>query len=398
MAKQDKRSIILSFFRDKERQKLSFTYAEAALATGNKVNSIRKLVSENLKGKFIFQNQRPNWYCQGLLAISDDDFFRITSQSTQAKILTDDEKLYNKLINRSLNAFTVALEVYNRPSLENRVEAFAIMMTNAWELLLKSQILKVKGFDSLIDQDGKSIPLNEAVNFKYPNDSADKDNLNQLILLRNDAIHLLLPEIQPQLSRLFQTTVLLYQEEFAHQEGYAPLADQNVGMLSLVIDGPEPDIALVKEEYGNRTASQVNDFLKKFKKLEQKHESNRFAIHIEYKLTLTKKPGVGDLTFGTGPDGTHTVFVDRPKNLKITHPFYETTAIKEINEQQTECVINNYSFRAVVKKHKIKNKAEYFDLTDRPRYSTAFIEWFIKNLNQPNWLQKSLPTKAKKKK
>jgi hypothetical protein len=398
MAKQDKRNILLSFFRDKERQKLSFTYAEAALATGYKVDSISKFVSENLKGKYIFQNKRPNWYCQGLLAISDDDFFRITSQSTQAKILTDDDKLYNKLIKRSLNAFTVALEVYNRPSLENRVEAFAIMMTNAWELLLKSQILKAKGFDSLIDQDGKSIPISEAVNFKYPNDSADKDNLNQLISLRNDAIHLLLPEIQPQLSRLFQTTVLLYQEEFAHQEGYAPLADQNVGMLSLVIDGPEPDIALVKEEYGKKTASQVSEFLKKFKKLEQKHNSNRFAIHIEYKLALTKKPGAEDLTFGTGPDGTHTVFVDRPKNLKVTHPFYETTAIKEINDLQAECVINNYSFRAVVKKHKIKNKAEYFDLTDRPRYSAAFIEWFIKNLKQPNWLQKSLPNKTKKKK
>jgi hypothetical protein len=398
MVKQDKRNILLSFFRDKERQKLSFTYAEAALATGYKVHSISKFVSENLKGKYIFQNKRPNWYCQGLLAISDDDFFRITSQSTQAKILTDDEKLYNKLINRSLNAFTVALEVYNRPSLENRVEAFAIMMTNAWELLLKSQILKAKGFDLLIDQDGKSIPLSDAVNFKYPNDSADKDNLNQLISLRNDAIHLLLPEIQPQLSRLFQTTVLLYQEEFAHQEGYAPLADQNVGMLSLVIDGPEPDIALVKEEYGNKTARQVNEFLKKFKKLEQKHDSNRFAIHIEYKLALTKKPGVGDLTFGAGPDGTHTVFVDRPKNLKVTHPFYETTAIKEINERQVDCIINNYSFRAVVKKHKIKNKAEYFDLTDRPRYSVAFIEWFIERLKQPNWLQKALPNKTKKKK
>lgn len=165
-------------------------------------------------------------------------------------------------------------------------------------------------------------------------------------------------------------------------------------MLSLVIDGPEPDIALVKEEYGNKTAVQVNHFLEKFKKLEKKHKSNRFAIHIEYKLALTKKPGVGDLTFGTGPDGTHTVFVDRPKNLKITHPFYEKSAINEINEKQSLSVITNYSFRAVVKKHKIKNRTEYFDLTDRPRYSALFIEWFMNNLKQPNWLQKSLPCKV----
>lgn len=267
MTKQDQRHQLLSFFRDKEKKKQHFTFAEVAQATDYKNNSVRKFVSEYLKGKYIFQGKRPSWFCEGLLSISDDHFLRITSQSVQAQLLTDDDKLYNKLIKRSLNAFTIALEVYNRPSLENRVEAFNIMMTNAWELLLKSQILKAKGFDSLIDKDGKSIVITEAVNFKYPNDSADKDNLNQLISLRNDAIHLLLPEIQPQLSRLFQTTVLLYQEEFTHQEGYAPLGEQSVGMLSLVIDGPEPDVALVKEEYGNKTANQVSNFLDKFKKL-----------------------------------------------------------------------------------------------------------------------------------
>ncbi|PMG81091.1 hypothetical protein BCU84_00265 [Shewanella sp. 10N.286.51.B7] len=396
MIKKDKRSDLLAFFRDKEKNQQQFTYVEAAKATGYKVHSISKFVSENLKGKFIFQNKRPHWYSQGLLSVSDDDFFRITSQSTQAKVLTDDDKLYNKLVKRSLNAFTVALEVYNRPSLENRIEAFAIMMTNAWELLLKSQILKTKGFDALFEEGGKSIPIGEAINFKYPLRSADKDNLNQLVSLRNDAVHLLLPEIQPQLSRLFQTTVLLYQEEFSHQEGYAPLSDQSVGMLSLVIDGPEPDMALLKEEYGKRTADEVVKFLSRFTNLEQKHNSNRFAINMEYKLALTKNPGAGDLTFGTGPDGTHTVFVDRPKNLNKTHPFHEKAAIDEINKKQSISSITNYSFRAVVKKHKIKSKAEFFDFTDRPRYTESYIEWFVKNLSQQNWLEKSLPKKKRK--
>jgi len=352
----------------------------------------------HLKGRFVIKDKKPYWYCQGLLSLSDDEFYRITSQSTQAKVLTDDEKLYKKLVQRSLNAFTIALEVYNRPSLENRIEAFSIMMTNAWELLLKSQILKSKGFEALFTEDGKSILIGEAIKCRYPLESADKDNLIQLVSLRNDATHLLLPEIQPQLSRLFQTTVLLYQEEFAHQEGYAPLADQNVGMLSLVIDGPEPEIALIKEEYGTRIAGHIAEFLEKFTKLEQKHDSNRFAISIEYKLALTKNPSDSDLTFGAGPEGKNTVFVDRPKNLKSTHPFYEKNAIAEINERQTAFVISTYSFRAVVKKHKIKVKPEFFDLTDRPRYSAAFIDWFLKNLNQPNWLQKALPGKGKTKK
>ncbi|ANB24594.1 hypothetical protein A6F57_04840 [Alteromonas stellipolaris] len=396
MAKQDKRNILLSFFRDKETQKQPFTYAEAASVTGYKVDSISKFVSEHLKGKYVFQVKRPYWTSQGLLSLSDSEFFRITSQSTQAKELSDDDKLYKKLIKRSLNAFTVALEVYNRPSLENRVEAFAIMMTNAWELLLKAQILKAKGFDALFEESGKSISIGEAIDFKYPLKSADKDNLNQLVSLRNDAVHLLLPEIQPQLSRLFQTSVLLYQEEFAHQEGYAPLSDQSVGMLSLVIDGPEPDMAILKDEYGKRTTDEVIKFLKKFTKLEQEHDSNRFAINIEYKLALTKKPGDGDLTFGAGPDGTHTVFVDRPKSLKLTHPYYEKSAIQKINDEQSNHCITSYSFRAVVKKHKVKSKPTFFDHTDRPRYSESFIDWFLKNLTHPNWLEKSLPSRKVK--
>jgi hypothetical protein len=65
MTKQDKRNTLLFFFRDKERLKLSFTYVEAAKATGYKVHSISKFVSENLKGKYIFQKKGPIGIAKG---------------------------------------------------------------------------------------------------------------------------------------------------------------------------------------------------------------------------------------------------------------------------------------------------------------------------------------------
>ncbi len=102
---------------------------------------------------------------------------------------------------------------------------------------------------------------------------------------------------------------------------------------------------------------------------------------------LTNKPNEGDLTFGAGPNGVNTVFVDRPKNLKLTHPFYEKNAIEEINKGQKSFFINQYSFRAVVRKYSIKLKPIYFDHTDRPRYSHKFIQWFLNNLKHKNWLE-----------
>lgn len=55
--------------------------------------------------------------------------------------------------------------------------------------------------------------------------------------------------------------------------------------------------------------------------------------------------------------------------------------------------ITSYSFQAVVKKNKIqksKRSNYHYELDVRHRYSDAFIEWFVNNLNQSNWLDGAL--------
>ena len=46
------------------------------------------------------------------------------------------------LADKSLDAALAAIEVYNKPDFRYREESFAILMLNAWELLLKARILK----------------------------------------------------------------------------------------------------------------------------------------------------------------------------------------------------------------------------------------------------------------
>jgi hypothetical protein len=40
---------------------------------------------------------------------------------------------------KSIQAAIAAIEVYNKPSFSYREEAFSLLMTNAWELLLKAK-------------------------------------------------------------------------------------------------------------------------------------------------------------------------------------------------------------------------------------------------------------------
>ena len=50
--------------------------------------------------------------------------------------------LHQRFLDKSVAAITAAVEVYNKPGFAYREETFAILALNAWELLLKSKVLK----------------------------------------------------------------------------------------------------------------------------------------------------------------------------------------------------------------------------------------------------------------
>ena len=59
------------------------------------------------------------------------------------------------LLEKSIASAISAIEVYNKPDFKYREETFSILMINAWELLLKSKILKDN------DNDLRSIYIQE---------------------------------------------------------------------------------------------------------------------------------------------------------------------------------------------------------------------------------------------
>jgi hypothetical protein len=52
---------------------------------------------------------------------------------------------HSYLVDKAIDAAIGAIEIYNKPSFRYREETFAILMLNAWELLLKARILKENG-------------------------------------------------------------------------------------------------------------------------------------------------------------------------------------------------------------------------------------------------------------
>ncbi len=275
------------------------------------------------------------------------------------------------------------------------------MMVNAWELMLKSELAKRDGTSSIFKEGDFSISIREAMCKLLESSDNVAKNLETLIDLRDHAIHLLIPELQPQLSRLFQATVLNYQKRFDPLMGNSPLASQSVGLLSLIVDGCEPEVAVIKETYGELTATQVKSFLGKFMEMARECDSDEFSISVDYKLALTKKSSESDLSLSLSDGGEKAIIIRETKDPDVTHPYHQNTAIAEINLRQTLVKITSYSFQAVVKKNKTqkaKRSNYHYELDGRHRYSEAFIEWFVNNLNQKNWLDGALKSHRNRRK
>lgn len=390
---------LLDELRNLEDKGAEFTAKQVAESVGYSVSTVNKYFNEKLKGSYIVKISRSIWKCKGINQLSNDEFFHLMSQSVNTQSRSPDEVLFQQLIKRSHDAFTLALEVYNRPTLENRVEAFTIMMVNAWELMLKSELARTKGARSIFKEDHFSISIRETMNKLLDTNSCVSKNLETLIDLRDQAIHLLIPELQPQLSRLFQATVLNYQKRYKQIMGNSPLAGQSVGLLSLIVDGAEPEAAVIKENYGELTANQVKQFLSKFTQMTHDFSSDEFTISVDYKLALTKKTSDTDLSLSLSNNGEKAIIIHETKDPDITHPYHQKLAIEEINSRQQSVKITSYSFQAVVQKNKIqksKRSKYHYELDGRHRYSEAFINWFVGNLDQKTWLESALSNHRKR--
>lgn len=66
--------------------------------------------------------------------------------------------LSTELVEKSIAAAISAIEIYNKPDFKFREETFAILMVNAWELLLKAKALKDadENFDAIVAKDAKT--------------------------------------------------------------------------------------------------------------------------------------------------------------------------------------------------------------------------------------------------
>ena len=316
------------------------------------------------------------------------------------------------LVDKSFEAYILALETINRITIQYRLETFCYLICNAWELLLKAKILDNNGGkrESIYysEEEGKTrrtLSLKDCLNRVIPNEKDPiRRNIECVAELRDESVHLVISRIPRDVIGLFQAGVINYHSCLKEWFGLSLSDRVPVGMMSIVYDmGPE-QLDMTDQRLRKQLGQDAAVFLARYcaeirQELDQLQHAVQFSIGIEYSLVLTKKHNDADIVLSSGSGDTKpTQIVTVPKDPSTSHPLRQKEVIEHLKTAGLS--INSYDIQCVNKVYKVKSKSKYFYQGKVPgspgQYSQAFVDWLAEQYRRDE--QFFLNTRAKTKK
>ena len=320
-----------------------------------------------------------------------------------------------RLLKKAKEAFVMAIEIYNKPTIAYRVEGFSFFICNAWELMLKSHLIKTQGNSSIyyVDNPNRTISLENAIKKIFTN---NKDplrlNLEKIIELRNTSTHFITEEYEMVYISLFQSCLLNFNEKMYtfHKIDMTTVIPQNFLTLSISMKALNETEIMAKypEEIATKLLDNNNDISTALESTNEK-----FAIKIEHHHFITKNKDIATSLINI--DNTAKAGVKIIKELKdpnITHRYSTTNCIDEIKrrleKQSIALKLNDENkaftsndFNLFVKYYGIKDKTSlcyHHQLANRYTYTIQAIDFIVEEIKKdPENIIQNLKTFVSKK-
>ncbi|MCC3401067.1 DUF3644 domain-containing protein [Eubacterium callanderi] len=246
------------------------------------------------------------------------------------------EDLKSKLLDKSKEAFALAIEIYNKPTIKYRVEGFAMFICNAWELMLKAHMLSKFGEKSIYykDHPERTLSLESCIKNVFTN---SKDplrlNLEKIIELRNTSTHFITEEYEMVYIPLFQACIFNYNEKMMsfHQIDMTSIIPQNFLTLSVSMKALTESEIIAK--YPEEIAQKVLCLKDGVDDLSV-HNNDRFSIRIDHYHYLTKNKDKATSFVGITKDANANVKIMKElKDPNNTHNYTAKSCIEKIQQR-----------------------------------------------------------------
>ena len=310
--------------------------------------------------------------------------------------------LNEQLLNKSQEAFMLAVEIYNKPTIKYRVEGFAFFICNAWELMLKAYLIKTKGESSIYYKDNldRTINLENCIRLVFTNDKDPlRRNLEKIIELRNTSTHFITEEYEMVYVPLFQACIFNFNEKMQQFHNVDVTELISLNFLNLVVKEKSFDENEIKAKYSDKIAHKLLGINDKLSKIVEESNSN-FAIKIEHHYYITKDKDKATDTVAVDKNSKNPVqIIKEIKNPNETHKYTAKKVCTEITRQLKRLgiilkrnnepveIFNKYHFKLFCNYYNIKNNEKWcfvYKANSAPNYSYSIqaIEFIVEEIKK----------------
>ena len=328
------------------------------------------------------------------------------------------ENLSKRLSDKSIEAFIMGLEIYNKPTIRYRIEGFSFFICNAWELMLKAYLINRDGETSIYYEDNpdRTITLENSIKLVFTNEKDPlRKNLERIIHLRNTSTHFITEDYERVYAPLFQASVLNYVEKMKefHGEDITHHIAQNFLTLSVRLENLKD--SEIRAKYSKVMAERL---IREQNELsgEVLEEGNKFAIPIETNLFITKNKNQADIVVAIDKHSEDSIkIVKEMKNPNNLYPHTTNNVVTLINRKlkaanivfkkvhQGELIdgtFTTHDFSLFSKFYELKTHDVYsfhYEIANRYGYSPKTIDFIFEEIKKdPENIIQSLKESLKK--
>ena len=276
------------------------------------------------------------------------------------------DELIKNMLDKSEEAFLMAIEIYNKPTTKYRLEGFAFFICNACELLLKAKMLNEGKSIYYSDKPNRTISLSNCVSSIFTNDKDPiRKNLEILIGLRNTTTHYIIKEMDTIYLPFMQSNVLNYSQKLFDYFERDITEKINSSFMTLVVNNEEISDEKILSNYGNNIFDRYMKVKNETQKIISDNSNEKLAIKIDLNVKIVKDKKDAKTTFRIAKEGEEPVrIIKELKDTNLTHCFNQKRVrelvIDNLKRKGIEIKFTQYDLKLICDKFDLKSNEKYF--------------------------------------
>lgn len=284
----------------------------------------------------------------------------------------------DRLLDKSKEAFVMAIEIYNKPSINYRLEGFSFFICNAWELMLKAHIIDMFGEKEIYyaDKPNRTISLENCIQKIFTNEKAPlRRNLEKIIELRNTSTHFITEEYEAVYIPLLQACVFNFVDKMMefHNVDMTQVIPENFITLSVRLKSLNE--TEIRGKYSEQVAEKLIVAQQTIEPMIEENNS-AFAIRVDHYHYMTRNREEATEIYHIEKEAEPGVrIIKELKDPNDTHKYNMKSCLDVINKRIAKDGLKLMYNGAGVKKinqYHFNNFTSYFGIKENKRFCYVY--------------------------